>query len=484
MKLCAALFALTLARLAAAGPGPGTRPPVGARAEIDRVVATVAEAPIWQSELDERVQSIDEAIDDEVVIGHVDANYVNVSTSELDSAVATLAKQNNVDDAGLDALLASRRVTRATLRDAIKRELLVFKTLRLALGDKVAVTPQGDPARRKWISAQRELVHIAVAPTPAPAGHAVDWTVLVGPIRAVEISGATAPARTAAHDILAVEIGTVLDRARLRGELARVLELPEMAAVAVSGSQRSDGIALSVALSPQPVLHAFAVREVGSASDPALSASSIVTGRPLDPSLLDTLTNGLRDSYFDRGYRNAHAKWTLAAVAAGQVDATVELDPGQPFVVDAIELKGNVQAPRAALLKALDSNVTAGGPWRDDHVDRAKVLLMAYYFDHGFVKVDVDVEDPTGPHGKLVFDITEGSQYRLGAITFPGASEADAKRYLELVGLHPRDVFSRTAIIDGAIRVRDAAHAVNATPSTIVDEAHHLIDVQIELQAH
>jgi len=480
MKLCAALVALTFARLAVAGAGAGQRPPVGASASIDHVVATVGRTPVWQSELDERGQAVDEAIDNEVVIGQVDANYVSVSTSELDQAVAELAKQNSLDDAGLDALLASRRMTRATLREAVKREVLVFKELRLALGEQAAL-PTGDAARRRWIGSQRELVHIAATAPPAVAAHAVDWTALVGPIRVVDITGATAPVRTAAHDILAAELGTSLDRSRLRGELARVLELPGMADVAVSGTQRADGIGLTVALSPEPILHAFAVREVGSAPDPALSATSVVTGRPLDPSLLDTLTNALRDSYFERGCRNARAAWTLAPAGAGQVDATVELDPGQPFVIDAIELKGNAHADRAALLKALDSNVTAGGPWRDDHVERAKLLVLAYYFDHGFVRANVETAEPTGPHGKLVFDITEGSQYRIGAITFPGVPTADAKRYLDLAGLRPRDVFSRTAVIDASIRVRDAAHATNATPTTTVDDAHHVIDVGIEL---
>ncbi len=480
MKLYAALFALTFARLAIAGAG--AHPPVGANSEIDHLVATVAGAPIWQSELDERGQGVDEAVDDEVVIGQVDASYTSVSPGELDQAVATVARQNNVDDAGLDALLASRRLTRATFRAAVERQLLVIKELRLALGDQLTATPKGDAARRQWISAQRELVHVAVARAPVLTGRVVDWTALVGPIRAVGITGATAPVRTAAHDILAAEVGASLDRARLRGELARVLALPGLADVAVTGAQRADGIALSVALSPEPILHAFAVRERGSPPDPALSASSIVTGQPLDPSLLDTLTNALRDSYLERGYRNARATWTLAPAAAGQVDAAVELDPGQAFVIDAIEMKGNTRTPRAALVKALDSNVIVGGPWLDDHVERAKWLVLAYYYDHGFVMAHVDTEEPTAPHGKLVFDIREGSQYRIGTVTFPGVPAADAKRYLAISALHPHDVFSRTAMTDTSTRVRDAAHAATATPTTIVDEAHHLIDVRIELE--
>jgi outer membrane protein assembly factor BamA len=197
--------------------------------------------------------------------------------------------------------------------------------------------------------------------------------------------------------------------------------------------------------------------------------------------MLDAAADELRDHFRELGFRRVTVGWHRVPAGAGQVDAQFEIVRGTSVVIDAIDIHGNVHAPRAALNAVLKSVVTAGTPWRDDQVTDAKLRLLIWYVDHGYVKADADVAEPTGAHSKLVFTITEGNQYRLGKIDIVGVPDTDRERYLTLVGLHPGEVASRAAIMDAGRRLRDAAHPSNLWTNTTLDDAKHTFDVTFQL---
>ena len=58
---------------------------------------------------------------------------------------------------------------------------------------------------------------------------------------------------------------------------------------------------------------------------------------------------------------------------------------------------------------------------------------------------------------------------------------ADAKHYVELLGVHKGDVFSRTAVIAGSDKIREASKATSIDPLSNVDEAKHAVDLTFEI---
>ena len=117
------------------------KPPTGATAQVDHVIVVVDGRPIWHSELEELYErgqltkptfdqtqfSIDSLIDGALVDNAAAKLHVEVTDSDLDSAIAMIKQQNSIDDAGLDKALAEQHFTRATYREEIARQLRVAK---------------------------------------------------------------------------------------------------------------------------------------------------------------------------------------------------------------------------------------------------------------------------------------------------------------------------------------------------------------------
>jgi parvulin-like peptidyl-prolyl isomerase len=136
-----------------AAPVWADQPPLGAHAVIDRAVAVVNRTPIWQSELDERVgiaavgatptkdqiaQALDQMIDEELIIQH--AHVAPITDEEINAAVDEIKKQNNIDDAGLDAALNSQHISRAQYRVMLREQIQLQKALLVDLSNVVQVS--------------------------------------------------------------------------------------------------------------------------------------------------------------------------------------------------------------------------------------------------------------------------------------------------------------------------------------------------------
>ena len=474
-----AIAVVCAARLAAADG----HAKVGAVARLDRVAALVDATPIWQSQLDDRGMSADSAIDDLIVAAVGAERGVTITEPEIDAAVVEIKKQNNVDDAGLDAALATQHFTRASYRVELTRQLVVLRTLNLVIGDQLRGTPeQSAAARERWTAGERPKHHIEKRPALAPATSEVAWTALSGPIRAVDVTGGDPAARAAAHALVAPEVGaTAIDRGRLRDELTAVLGVRGISDVEARATQRADGVALTIAITPQPTIHTVAAREGTGAPFAVAGVFGAATGLPLDRSLLRTITEQLRDRYVARGYRSALASWSTSPAGPGRVDVMIDVTPGTAVTIAAVTFTGNAHSSRAELTKTLDGTVAAATPWLDDRIERARLLLLAYYYDHGYIQSTVTIAPPTGDHANAEFAIVEGAQYRIGKLAVTGVPPADAKHYVELLGVHKGDVFSRTAVIAGSDKIREASKATSINPLSNVDEAKHAVDLTFEI---
>src|SRR3569623_2298438 len=117
------------------GGTAAARPPYGARASIDRPVASVGNTPVWKSEVDDMRRAskagtdpaitqkiIDDLIEQHLMLQAADEAGITASEQEVDGAIAEIMKQNNVTDAQLDTALADAGMTRARYRLALAQQ--------------------------------------------------------------------------------------------------------------------------------------------------------------------------------------------------------------------------------------------------------------------------------------------------------------------------------------------------------------------------
>jgi outer membrane protein insertion porin family len=148
-------------------------------------------------------------------------------------------------------------------------------------------------------------------------------------------------------------------------------------------------------------------------------------------------------------------------------------------------------------MKIDKSDATAGAS-NGDILERDTLLLNGFYYDHGYVAVNIDtpkLEAATdGPFIDIRIHIDEGARYRIGKLTI---DEVDAngnrvapfggKKLRDRISARDGDWFSRAMLVRdlGSIRhlYRDAGFAaVEAEPETNLDPAHALVDVVIPVR--
>ncbi len=130
--------------------------PLGAVVEIDRSIARIGDAVIWESDVAKRVKAgadrtavIEELIDDELVLAEGKKAGISADDDDLRSALDEIKKQNNLDDAGLDKALAASGYTRARYLVELERQLVLLRTKNQLLMSKVTVADAAADAEVK-----------------------------------------------------------------------------------------------------------------------------------------------------------------------------------------------------------------------------------------------------------------------------------------------------------------------------------------------
>jgi hypothetical protein len=303
-------------------------------------------------------------------------------------------------------------------------------------------------------------------PEPPPV---VEWSKLVGPIKTLDVNTPDATLVAKVKDTFAPVIGKPLDRSMLRDSLTIASTL--------------DGIAVTIDVTPQPMLHALVAREVGGRDLPLPGQLTSAIGLPVDPGLLDALGNEIADTYLSNGYADASVAWKETQAGSG-VDVAVEVTPGKPSVISTVDFKGNAHAKKADLIKALTDTFPANAPWTIDRVMRGQFLVTAYYYDHGYVNVAVEQPKPPGDTAPLVYAITEGDQFRIGKLEFIDVKPDESKKFLGVLGIKSGDVFNRSAVSAGIEKLNDLLKADKRAfiPITNIDTKKKVIDLKFEQQ--
>ncbi|MBA3500237.1 MAG: SurA N-terminal domain-containing protein [Myxococcota bacterium] len=132
--------------------------PVGTTTVIERSVARVDGAVIWESEVAARMRGVDakdrpalleSMIDDELIVAEARRGMLTVEKSDLMAALDEIKQQNKLDDAGLDAALREAGYTRARYLVELERQLLRLRAQYQFVSPRVFVTDADIEAEAK-----------------------------------------------------------------------------------------------------------------------------------------------------------------------------------------------------------------------------------------------------------------------------------------------------------------------------------------------
>jgi parvulin-like peptidyl-prolyl isomerase len=89
-----------------------------------------------------RREVLERLIDDELILQQATELKLTVSSEQIDSSIEEIKKQNNIDDAQLMAALKGQGMSMAAYRADLKRQLLRFRVLNVAVGSRVNVSDE------------------------------------------------------------------------------------------------------------------------------------------------------------------------------------------------------------------------------------------------------------------------------------------------------------------------------------------------------
>jgi parvulin-like peptidyl-prolyl isomerase len=89
-----------------------------------------------------RREVLDRLIDDELILQQATELKLNVSSEQIDASIEEIKKQNNIDDDQLREALRAQGMSMATYRADLKRQLLRFRVLNIAVGSRVNVSDE------------------------------------------------------------------------------------------------------------------------------------------------------------------------------------------------------------------------------------------------------------------------------------------------------------------------------------------------------
>ena len=140
--------------------------PVAAQARVvERVAAVVGDALVLASEVEDRVgplmadvnritdpdkrsaratalrrEVLERLIDDELIYQQAAELKLTISSDQVDASIEEIKKQNNLTDEQLREALRGQGMTMASYRADLRRQLLRFRVLNIAVGSRVNIS--------------------------------------------------------------------------------------------------------------------------------------------------------------------------------------------------------------------------------------------------------------------------------------------------------------------------------------------------------
>ena len=89
-----------------------------------------------------RHEVLDRLIDDELILQQAAELKLSVTSEQIDASIDEIKKQNNIDDDQLRDALRGQGMSMAAYRSDLKRQLLRFRVLNIAVGSRVNVSDE------------------------------------------------------------------------------------------------------------------------------------------------------------------------------------------------------------------------------------------------------------------------------------------------------------------------------------------------------
>lgn len=217
------------------------------------------------------------------------------------------------------------------------------------------------------------------------------------------------------------------------------------------------------------------------------------SSRFLDRAKIDSITRNLTIYYQSRGFYDVGFEHSVVPVGDNQVDLTFNVTEGVRYKIDSIEIRGLKKLDEDEIREAIQTKrykwwsswLFSTGRLNEEVLENDKAIMRQFFLDNGFI--DANVGDPLveKKDGRMtiVFDVTEGDEYRVGSVGVSGDLINNSREEtLDGVRVESGDVFSAAKIRDDAFKISDKFTDIgfafaNVVPNTSVNRASKTVNL-------
>ena len=206
----------------------------------------------------------------------------------------------------------------------------------------------------------------------------------------------------------------------------------------------------------------------------------------------------IKKQYGDEGYYLAEVEPVITNKSPSELLVTFRVTEGNKILIRTISFDGNKSFSTRKLRGIMETQekwfmswLTNAGTYKEEVLKNDAALITDFYLNNGFINVKVgepvvrlnDARDAL----EVSVGITEGEQYRIGAIAFSGdlleTSDELGKKLKSASG----DLFSRSILRNDIISLTDAyadkGYAfANANPQTRTDQERKTVDLTFDME--
>ncbi len=288
--------------------------------------------------------------------------------------------------------------------------------------------------------------------TPSAAGEVAPRQII-----RVEFSGLNRVPLRFAQDTVGVRVGDPFDTKVVDEAIRRLARSKRFSAVTYSLDETDEGVAITFQLRERTFVTSITFEGNTKFSSSELASQVLLqVGEPLDMFAVRDGVEAIRSKYREAGYPGVDVSFNTSQLeAAGAVVYTIT--EGDRKIIRHIVFEGASAYSTKKLLKTIETKtawwVFRSGAFDENRVQADVLSLQKFYRDEGFLDARVAYrttrEDRTQDL-TLVFEVDEGTQYRIEAVAFHGETVFSPEELVEMVGSKVGAIVRRPQVSDDA----------------------------------
>jgi len=304
------------------------------------------------------------------------------------------------------------------------------------------------------------------------------------------ITGAPSDTTDAVRRAMHLRADSKLTAEALRADLAAAYATGRLDDLEASAKSAGTGSAvLLVNVKERPRVAEVKLEGFGGAARGAPADVFAKQGAPLDIPKLNAAEKKVRETLVEDGWDDATITHEITPERDNRVSLVVRLVEGPRSKFGKVTFEGARADLVAGLRKAVE--LDEGAPFSPDRVERAALVVNAFYYDRGYLTVKVDTPKKTRAADgttAVAFPIVEGQVFKIGKLVAKGGGDAQLEKdVLAKLKTKPGEIFSRSKIVTDIEAVRALLKergkaSATVEPETDLDPKKAVVDITLRIR--